>query len=378
MKNLLTISILAFLTSCGGKVSDSSVNILEELSYTIDTVMVNSGEDFLNLSGGLGEYGLSRDKTRLFFFESKPPKLVEVDLEKMKVLKKTEFEVEGPDGMGSYVSKMEIGPNGNLFLNSYVTTGIFNQNGNKIQDLKFVPSGIDTALAQNYRALYFRAVYDFENRKIFTQPTFQDAGEYSLFILNPETQSARSLPIPKMKIVDDYSGTLLSESGMISFYGVGAYFTFFPGELFVTTSAMSGIYRYNTQTEKLEFIDIQHKTVPNKMDFELIKNPTEVAQISENQTKIFEHINYWELMWDDSRKMYFRFGVKTFEGEFKDDPYTLEPYLFAYDKDFNVLGETKVERLTSVPSSSFFKDGKLYSYVNIEDELGFAVFTFNF
>ena len=31
-----------------------------------------------------------------------------------------------------------------------------------------------------------------------------------------------------------------------------------------------------------------------------------------------------------------------------------------------------------MPTHYFFKDGKLYSYVNAEDELGFAVFTFDF
>ncbi|MGX7835587.1 DUF4221 family protein [Campylobacter fetus subsp. venerealis] len=76
--------------------------------------------------------------------------------------------------------------------------------------------------------------------------------------------------------------------------------------------------------------------------------------------------------------MYFRFGVKTFRGENQEDLSTYEIYLFAYDKDFNVLGETKVEDMKEVPSTYFFKDGKLYSYINIEDELGFEIFTFNF
>ena len=44
----------------------------------------------------------------------------------------------------------------------------------------------------------------------------------------------------------------------------------------------------------------------------------------------------------------------------------------------DLLGETKINELKSVPSYPFFKDGKLYSYVNVEDELGFAVFTFDF
>jgi hypothetical protein len=43
-----------------------------------------------------------------------------------------------------------------------------------------------------------------------------------------------------------------------------------------------------------------------------------------------------------------------------------------------LVGETLVNDLKSIPESAFFKDGKLWSYVNVDDELGFAVFTFDF
>ncbi|SFT76436.1 protein of unknown function [Algoriphagus locisalis] len=383
MKRLLTVSFLALLSACAGKEPESTEqkNILENLTYSVDTLVVDAGEDFLNLSRGLGEFGLSDDKKRLFFFESEPPKLVEVDLENLKVLKKTEFEVEGPDGIGSYLSGLEIGPTGNLYINSYATVGIFGQNGKKLQDLKFFPSGIDSALAENNRTLFSRAVYDFDSRKIYSQPTFQDAQDHILLILDPETQTAQSLPIPKMKIVDDYSGTFTIESGgssMISFYAVASFFTFFPGELILSTGAMSSIYRYNIQTEELAFIDIQHQSVPNVMKIEIPKNTSDPKEASDIQNKIFEHINFMEMLWDESRQLYFRFGLKTFRGETKDDPTTFEYYLFAYDRDFKVLGETKLNTIEGLLSKTFFKDGKLYSYVNIDDELGFAVFTFDF
>jgi hypothetical protein len=41
-----------------------------------------------------------------------------------------------------------------------------------------------------------------------------------------------------------------------------------------------------------------------------------------------------------------------------------------------LVGETLVNDLKSIPESAFFKDGKLWSYVNVDDELGFEVFTF--
>ena len=94
--------------------------------------------------------------------------------------------------------------------------------------------------------------------------------------------------------------------------------------------------------------------------------------------KASSQIGFEKLLWDDSSKRFFRFGRKLLPKENDEDPTKAELYLFAYDADLKLIGEKFLEDVDQIPSSPFFKDGKLYSYVNVEDELGFAVFTFNF
>ncbi|GAB3227274.1 DUF4221 family protein [Algoriphagus aestuariicola] len=379
MKNLLLIFLALALFSCSAKEENADTNMLENLSYTVDTVMVDAVEDFLNLSNGIRPYGLTEDKRQLWFFES-APRLVQVDLDQAKVLKKSAFEEEGPDGVGSYITDLEIGPQGELYLKSERTVGVFGQNAKTLQNLKFVPSGIDSSLAQNRHALFDKSVYDFGSGKIYSHPSFSEAGEYVLLILDPETQSATSLPVPKMKIVDDFSRTESVETKngtTTSFYAVGSNITLLLGEVILSTPAMSGFYRLDIQTEKLEFIDIQHKNYPNSMDIAIIQNPSEASQMFEIQKKIWKQINYQELMWDDSRQLYFRVGMKTKMPE-QPGPPAIEFFLFAYDRDFNVVGETKLEGENLSIWDGFFKDGKLWSYVNVDDELGFALIDFDF
>ena len=382
MKNLIFLFFAPLIFSCGGGTSENPEpeNILENMTFTVDTVLVSAGEDFLNLSGRIWPNSLTEDKRQLWFFEMSPKRLVQVDLNQLKVLKKVAFEEEGPDGVGSNISDLEIGPSGELYLKSNSSVGIYDQNGKKLQNLKFLPSGIDSSLARNSYAIFDRSVFDYGAKKIYSHPDFRDAGEYLLLILNPETQSATSLSVPKMKIVDDYSSTqeFETESGSaVSFYSVGSYITLLPGEVILSNACMSGIYRLDIQSEKLEFIDIQHQDFPNVMDVEIIRNPADPNQMFENQKKIWEHINYMEMMWDDSRQLYFRLGIKTFMGDQPGPPST-EYYLFAYDRNFNVLGETKFDGVEGSLWNSFFKDGKLWSYVNVEDELGFVVITLDF
>ena len=382
MKKLLTIPLLALLASCGGKDSESTEqkNILENLTYSVDTVVVDAGNDFFNLSYGIAPR-LSYDKKNLHFFEGDPFNLVQVDLDDMELITKTEFQHEGPDGVGPYIIDYQVGHDGNLAIKSYVSFGKFNPQGKLVETLKIFPEGLPPELDDNYQKLYGRTFYSSKANRIYTQPSLDVISEPALFSIDPATKTYQSFPIPKTKVFAEYSGTYQtksSEGTMFRYFGPSSYMEIENDRLFISGATMSGFYSLDIKTDSLEFIDIQHQTVPNQWDFEVMKDPTDLEKFEEDLKKTNEALNYMEIKWDEARQMYLRFGKKTFAGENKGDPSTYELYLFAYDKDFNVLGETKLEKLKTVPSSYFWKDGKLYSYVNVEDELGFAVFTFDF
>lgn len=57
--------------------------------------MVDSGNDIFILSSGLGAKTLSQDKSKMLFFEDEPFKLVEVDLNNLKLVGKTPFQKKG-------------------------------------------------------------------------------------------------------------------------------------------------------------------------------------------------------------------------------------------------------------------------------------------
>lgn len=377
MKNLLKLLTISTLVSCAGNDEKSSSNILENLGYTVDTVMVDSGNDIFILSSGLGAKTLSQDKSKMLFFEDEPFKLVEVDLNNLKLVGKTPFQKEGPNGVGPYGVRFQLGPDGDLFIKGYYKQGIFNTAGELIESLKVVPEGIDPDLANNLHQLYDNTVYDFENKRIYSQPSIELLKKHELFIIDPITKELRIESIPEMKAVNEYIGTLFLD-GIIDFFWVDKDMYIENGQLFITAGSMSGIYRLDLKTDSFEFVDIQHKNFPNRMAFSVNNSPVDVAEFKEDRKKVFEHLNYMEPRWDETREMYLRLGKKTYSGENRGDPSTYEVFLFAYDKDFNVLGETMINGLTQIPNSYFWKNGNLWSYVNVEDELGFAVIDFKF
>lgn len=381
MKNLIPLLLIVALFSCSGKQEKTSLNILENLTFTVDTVVVDSGEDFFSIGYGLGTVTLNKDKSKLLFFENEPLNLVEVDLNNLKLVRKILFQREGPNGVGPNWVRFQLGPVGELFIQGYKMQGIFNYSGELIESLKVVPEGIDSELANNFQELYASAVFDFEKNRIYSKPSSETLQKNELFIIDPLTKNVRIEPIPEMKAVKEFVGTFVIESdkgSLINFFWVDSDMYVDNGQLLITAGSMSGIYRLDLKTDSLEFIAIQQKAFPNRMTFDVNNSPADEATFIQDQRKIFEHLNYMEPRWDESRAMFLRLGRKTFLGEKRGDPFTYEVFLFAYDTDFNVLGETKIDGLDEVPSSYFWKDGKLYSFVNVDDELGFAVFTFNF
>jgi len=379
MKNLFYLLLIPLFFSCEKASSEKteSGNILENLTFSVDTVLVDSGDDIFILSSVLGTKALNQDKIKLLSFENKPLNLVEVDLNNLKLVSKTPFQEEGPNGVGSNWLRFQLGSDGDLFINGYTTQGIFNTRGELVKSLNVVPEGIDPELANKVQQLYENSVFDFENNRIYSQPPSQGNRKHLLFIIDPITKELQIEPIPEMKAVREFAGTLVVD-GIIDFFVVDNNMYIENRQLLLTAGAMSAIYRLDLKTNNFEFVDIQHKNFPNHMAFSVNNSPVEQAEFNADRKKVYEHLNYMEPRWDEAREMYMRLGKKTFLGKEKGDPSTYEVFLFAYDQDFNVLGETKIEGLKQVPGSYFWKDGKLWSYVNVEDELGFAIIDFKF
>ncbi|GMQ30082.1 DUF4221 family protein [Algoriphagus confluentis] len=383
MRKLTLLLCLPLLFSCGGNSSEKteSGNILENLSFTVDTVLIDAGEDFFVLNSGLGAKVISEDGNTLYFFERDPLNLVEVDLNSLRLVRKTPFQKEGPDGIGSYLLGFQVSGKEELFIHGFNTLGKYNFKGEKTENLNIMPEGIDKLLAENLYQIYGKAIFDFEKYRIFSQPSGEEFKEKELFIIDPSTKTLRRKSVPEMKAVNEFSGTLTTisrETKMVRYFGVGNYISLENGQIFLSAGSMSGLYRFDIGTDSLTFIPIQHQKFPNRMQVKVNNLPTDEAEFREDRRKVFAELNYMEPLWDETRKMYLRLGKKTFLGEKQGDPSKFEVFLFAYDEDFKVLGETKIEGLKQVPENYFWKNGKLWSYVNVEDELGFAVMEFTF
>jgi hypothetical protein len=103
-------------------------------------------------------------------------------------------------------------------------------------------------------------------------------------------------------------------------------------------------------------------------------------RFKEVMAEINSEINFQAPVWDEVNKRFYRFSYETTPGEITDEPMFESPeqkpiskvFLSIFDEDFNLIGESLVSQLTQIPNYVFVKDGKIWHYVNVDDELGFV------
>lgn len=86
-------------------------------------------------------------------------------------------------------------------------------------------------------------------------------------------------------------------------------------------------------------------------------------------------INFRHPIWDSVNQRFYRFSYEILPKEnIQDDEEKIKSkvYLTILDKDFKVLGETHINELSRYPTTHFFKEGKIWIYENVDDELAFV------
>ena len=83
-------------------------------------------------------------------------------------------------------------------------------------------------------------------------------------------------------------------------------------------------------------------------------------------------------LWDEEKQLFYRFSHKIIKiGKDVENYQDTESavYLTVFDSDFNVVAASLVEALNTPPGYHFVKDGMVWLYINLQDEMGFVRLT---
>ncbi|WP_339758251.1 DUF4221 family protein [Algoriphagus aquimarinus] len=389
MKRLLTISILALLSACGEKpiseevsVVEEPKNILENLAYSVDTLVVDSGEEIFDLRNFGGPYytTVSHNRNEFYYFDSRRYILHEIDLNSLQLVNNYPFEKEGPNGIGRFSYTINSLPNGNLFVLDLLgkLSGIFSKTGRKLNKIELNEKELlQGTNLEHLNNIATELTVDLKWNKLYSVPRSHVSKEIFFAVMDSLGNPEEILELSEFQKIYNFQ-VELNTGGGGGFLGERLFLQQLNELVLISSTVGNAIYIYDPQQDSLFYKEFSHTIAPLEKDVEVNDKVFSEKEFQAEKDKLHTQINYWDFYWDEHKQRYYRFASKGLPPSNIDSPQKFEHFLFVYDKELTLKGETKLEGFEKIPAAGFFKDGKLWSYVNIEDELGFAVFTFDF
>ncbi len=371
MKYILIIFSVLFLLSCGRKTDNQTEN--NELSYSIDTVLVDSKEEILFLKGELMLSDLSEDGKYLYYLNPMGLTLEIVDLNQLEFVRRISYEEEGPNGLGSFPMQFQVLSDEQIFIGSFTHRGIFDLEGVKVKNLNFkidelggdsIPPGyVENTLMTDPRDQY----------KLFSVLHVWGDGHFIFGLVNTQKKTFQDFPIPEFGYLAEFR-VIFSEGGNTrAIKGEQIGLTETNNKIILSNNIGSDFYILDLDTEILKYKPIAHQAIPSRKSLKIPPMVESLRELRDYSRQLGEEINFTSPVWDEENQVYYRFAyfMKNKEVDGKQEPDGAEVFLIVLDEDMNLISETPLETFTKIPSRHFVKDGKIWIFENMDDEMGF-------
>jgi hypothetical protein len=385
MKNLLFVISILLLFSCENKTKEVTTDY-SKITLTMDTVVVDPGDEIINLKGGLWTSTMNSDNSKLYLWDFQTFTLNIIDLEKLVLERKVPFEKEGPNGVGTNVNWMSLPDANQILLANFEGMGLFDLNSNKVSDLKLEKDKFEgDSLLEG---------------EIFQSKSFALAGRNVVYglLVNPwksakssmskvdfESKTIKKMKLPGEGELPEYTVQLNSDEMMTTFTSEKTVQKF-GNKLVLSSTGYTDLYILDLKNDSVYHVDYSPQLSAKAKKGGYPSEVKSVEHLREVIQVIHADINFQPLIWDEIKKRFYRFSFETSPMENTNWPLFLSAeekplsklYLSILDEDFNLLGESDLSHLGSVPTYAFVKNGQIWSYVNVDDELGFVRMTINY
>ncbi|WP_143959842.1 DUF4221 family protein [Litoribacter populi] len=377
MKNVLVLMFLFFIVAACSK-SEEGERPDGGLAVSQDTVMVDAGEDILYLKTGLYQSVLSQDRRYLYNFDADRSQVEKIDLEELKLVGATPYEKEGPKGVGQYVYRIFSAPSDEFFILSFDRGGIFDQQGNKKKSVSLKPQDLTGDELKVNENLFSGIIPNSAPNKLYgTFSNFHEE-EFYFGVIDMEEKSLKKVTFPEQEYQKDYFFSWVNEKGMpMVMMGPNYFVNHAKDKIFITNNVDNSIHIYNPEDGLVEKKEMDNQLFAHRKTGKYKKTIDSQEEFNKAMTDFKKEIAFSQPVWDEKNERFLRFSYLTeskqdAEGNNKSSS---KVWLSAFDTDLNLLGETFLEGLTKIPAHHFVKDGQIWMFENMDDELGFVRFT---
>ncbi|GGZ39010.1 hypothetical protein GCM10007049_35400 [Echinicola pacifica] len=373
MMRFLFLLILSISMSCQNRKGEV---LYDDLSYLIDTVIINSKGRLLDLDLDILKSDLNEEKSSIFLYNKFDHSIDEINLDDLEVVSNYSFEAEGPNGTGEYIYDIYFLENASLFIKSSTGSSVFNINGELLEKIDWVNAlGLDS-LAYGQIPTYEVAIGS-SDLKVFGLTYDQSNSSVYFDVLSVQDNSVARYDIDTEKSYHDF---VLKIDDPYSFLDPRVYNMSENDYIIVSHQFSSEIYLFNSAGKPVRTINYSPKLTSSRVRDFNFKSLSTYGQLQDEYQKLLEQVRFGPLVWDDVKKRYFRLSatrifsnIRKEEDAFLPEIKETKVFLSVFDADFNLISELNVPELRSENVKYFAKDGKLWVFQNLLDELGFIV-----
>lgn len=372
------LSLVAFFSCSKPPEEQIQANVLENLQVTVDSLVIDSGEEIF-VPNGLFQQSIAPDGNRLFAFYENDFEFFEFSIEDLKLIKRHPFQMEGPDGIDGWVMYMQVmGPDEIMILDQK-GPNLFNLEGKKTKqyDLDMEKAfGFETEGPFSIPNGFHMSP---DKSKFLSLPMNFGKPVEGLAVIDIESETGKILKLPALDMTYDYQ-VIWQRENSASFFGDAVSLQLVNDQFIAFTGSTADIYTYDYHADSLKRVTFSHNLVENRKEGEFPHEVDSRERQMEVVNQIRKQVTFYKFYWDPTRKMYFRFATKNMVMPVPQEGIkrSADAYIFAYDKDFNLIGESYLNNLENIPYQGYFHKGDFYSYSPMGDEAGFIRYSFEF
>nr|MBI1231250.1 DUF4221 domain-containing protein [Cytophagales bacterium] len=374
--------ILLLVVACGSP-EKGNIGQQRQLSFSLDTVLVDPGAEILYLRANLGNAELAADERFLYNYNPTDHALEKIDLDELKLVGKIPFEREGPQGTGSFTPFFLFREDSLLVTGSLKHAAIFNFKGEKLEEVKIQEVLDQSGILDGGNRFRINSVIPGSEIPYFGFVTDWTAKSKQLIKVDVPDGTVTELALPAFDKLEEYHVTQFS-GGQVSGFLVSQIMLQTEGEsIVISNNVFNELYVYLPDKDSLLLKTYESRLTPNQ------KTPYYPKQVESDEAMEriratgMAEINFERLIWDKVNTRYYRFSyqadVETVEedGWFSLSTKNVRVYLTVFDKNLEMIAESIVPQLTSIPQTYFVKDGAIWIFENMEDEMGFLQLSIN-
>lgn len=364
--------------SCSENSDKFGSGYFSNIQIKLDTIKIDPIGQILYLNDDIQGADISKDEKYLYNFNFYDHSLEKINLNELRLEEKLPFEKEGPNGTGQFMGRIELYSRNQLIIGDINRMELFSLEGIKLLTIRYKNFSVGL---ENGDQIVGNPVLDINANRLYILTNRLSDKIYSLLILNLSSSEVLKVPLESFTNLNDYRFTLRVGNGSVSI-DPNVRMEKFGSKLILSNQVNSDFLVFDTSVDSL-FLKTysSYLTDSGKLGNYKKEHETEKS-LGDEYTKFLQDINFLPPFWDDKNQVFYRFSYQEIKGhDEKNQQKQVKVYLSAFDSNLNLLGEVQIDHLNEISNNVFFrrfpmhfvKDGNIWIYKNISDELYFIV-----